>query len=424
VFQYQCSAMHKTKYPLEMLLGPSFIVALMTVTNGVFGWGDPDTSGNPRVIVSEESKKLVKIILDDNTSEPERSAAYLGLQKGDPNDLKAGLRELLLSASSDVSRRAAMTVLVLDDEDQALKELIVQRMRDWPDGCRRDILNPQSAGKNSPRLRFVPRAVLEEAIRRWNLHESDPPGDTFGSLELAARILAFANDPQDEALFQRAVLARPSSDGLWLALGRRGHLPPEHARLARMVMTDPSQPYLARVAAAGAAAQSDPESARFVLTEIHGFLEEFGSRDMSPNELVKIAGSRVISGSLLEEENRFKQKKWILGNLLNIDTPGSEELTFQYLLAPDFRIRRALSIVAAKRWSERFLNETSTETYPEYEAQEYELLLALLVHLHPNLRGDVEARIPKPSLDKIIDRVQAGVPAWWGEEAWGFVMGW
>jgi len=50
--------------------------------------------------------------------------------------------------------------------------------------------------------------------------------------------------------------------------------------------------------------------------------------------------------------------------------------------------------------------------------------MTLLVYLHPDLREDVEARIPKPSLDKIIERVRAGVPAWWGEEAWGFVMGW
>jgi hypothetical protein len=343
--------------------------------------------------------------LDETRTDADRFAAYAQLVKADGEDRKTGLVEVLRSASSDFSRQAAMSLLASDHLDEEMERLIVEQIPRWLDGHRQDVLSRHSAGKNDPRRRFVPRAILEAVI---DGKIKPPSGGLIGSLEYAARILAFANDPQDETLFRRAVLACPSSPGLWLALGRRGALPPEYAKLAQGVMHDASQPYLARVAAAGALAQTDAEGARFAFAEIRAFLEEFGPHDMSSSASTKFPPGGVISGSLLEEKNRYTDKLWAIGNLLNLDTAEAEQLTFRYLLAPDPKIRRALAIVAAKRWPKRFLEETSAETYPKYEPQEYEMFLSLIAYLHPELRENVEARVPQSMVEKLWKRIAAG----------------
>jgi hypothetical protein len=195
-------------------------------------------------------------------------------------------------------------------------------------------------------------------------------------------------------------------------------------------MGDPSQPYLARVAAAGALAQIDPEGARFALAEIRTFLEEFGPHDMTFGPAPVSRGPITVE-DFPEEHKRFDEQKtryvrtiWILGNLLNLDTPEAEQLTLQHLLAPDPRIRRALTLVAVKRWPKRFLTETSAETYPEHEPQEYEMFLTLIAYLHPDLRPEVEERIGRPMVEKLFQRIELGAPTWWCEEVGGFPKGW
>ena len=143
---------------------------------------------------------------------------------------------------------------------------------------------------------------------------------------------------------------------------------------------------------------------------------------MSSNALVKIAGERRISGNLLEESKRFGLRAPILGNLLNIGTVEAEQLTFQFLLSPDTLIRRALGVVAAQRWPRRFLNETDPQIYPSRGSNDYDMLLALIVYLHPSLRDDVVARADETTIDGLKDRIRRGLLPWWCAEVGGFVM--
>lgn len=409
----------------SLRVSPSLRHRRMLFTAGVIlapvvwalGWGQlPGHRPTPA-----EARALVQSVLDGSKSREERSAAYAELIRAQPDDLKKGLLDILQNADSDFSSRAASTLLHFEDLEEETRLLIVRQIPRWVDGSRCKVLDRHSTGKNSPRLRFVPRAVLE-AVVAGNI---DPPKDVIaGSVEYAARILAFAYDPQDEALFQRALLAFPSSYSLWLALGRWGQLPPDHATLGGKVMHDDSQPYLARVAAAGALARTDPEASQFAHAEIRSFLEVFGPHDMSSPASAKFPPGTWISGTRLEEKDRYVGTKWILGNLLNLDTPEAEQLTLKYLLAPDPAIRRALALVAVRRWPQRFLEATSAETWPMYEGQEYEMLLSLIAYFHPDLRPRIEERIGGPMVEKLFQRIELGSPIWWSEEVGAFMPGW
>lgn len=396
--------------------------AILAPVVWALAWGQlPADSPTPA-----ESRRLVQTVLDHGKPDGERFAAFARLLKAQPDDLKPYLQELLQSGDSSYSVQAAMSLLAFDNVDEPTKALVVKQIPKWLDGYRQQLLGRNSAGRNSPRLRFVPRAILEAVISG----DIDPPKDVIvGSVEYAARILAFAYDPQDEALLQRAVLALPSSPSLWLALGRCGPLTPEHAKLAAEVMRDDSQPYLGRVAAAGALAQTDPEASEFVHAETRKFLEEFGPYDMTFSPWPRV--STLNLNDIPEERIRYNEKNtryvrtiWLLGNLLNLDTPEAGHLTFTYLLAPDPKIRRALALVAVKRWPQRFLEETSADTWPMYEPQEYEMLLALIAYLHPHLRADVEKRIGSSMVEKLFQRIELGGPTWWCEEVGGFLKGW
>jgi hypothetical protein len=377
---------------------------------------------------SERIQERVATILDNSKPDAERSAAYSDLFKEAPDECKVGLRELLRSADEEFSLRAAISLLGTENVDQEVEELIVKRIPRWGDGHRRELLSRHGAGKNSPGLRFIPRAVLQAVIDG----KIDPPQNVIvGSVDYATRIVAFAHDAQDETLVQRAVLACPYSRSLWLALGRRGPLPPDHAKLASDVIGDASRPYLARVAAAGALAQIEAEASRFAHAEIRAFLDEFGPLDMTIPPWPSDSGGTVDLNKLSEEriqfsqkETRYAQRKSVLGNLLNLDTPEAERLIFQYLLAPNPRIRRALAIVAVKRWPMHFLDDISADTYPTSEPQEYEMYLSLIAYLHPNLRKDVEDRIGVPMVQKLFHRIEGGAPIWWCEEVGAFLKGW
>lgn len=405
------------KYRLRFRYVLFSIGVIMTAHQRSLAQADPVAHGISHEPVSPIVKEAVTTILDGNTPQGERFAAFAQLQKANPHDLKAGLRELLRFGPSDFASQAAATALLLEKDDQALNELIVEQMPKWLDGHRRDLLRRRN---DSPRLRFFARGIVGAVIERKIVA---PLKKMIGSVEYSVRILAFANDPQDEVLFRRAVIERPSSYGLWLALGRRGPLPTKHGNLARAVMQDERIPYLARVAAAGACAQIDARCAKLALGEIRIFLEEYGARDMSPNTLAHI-GDGHISGSLLEENERYTDTVWVLGNLLNLDQADAEQLTLKYLMSPDPKIRRTLAVVAARRWPKQFLAETNVDVYPQYEPQEYEMFLALIAYLHPELKAVIEARIQKSMINKLSKRISTGVLSWWCEEAGGFVMGW
>lgn len=416
----QWAALRKTRLIGLRCLGCVVVGVLLTQT-GNLGWGIQEGSRQRPDSSQTSSDRLVGLILDEDLPESARLAAYLDLQSADPEDRRAGLRAVLRLGRSEYAMRAAMTVLAMEDGGHEFLELIVQQMPTWLDGHRMAILHPQFVGKGSKRLRFIARGVLESEIVR-EAGSGAPSDVVISSVELATRILAFANDPRDRTLLQRTVHARPSSHGPWLALRRRGPLRSEEAALARTIMMDRSSPYLARVAAAGAIAQEDVEAARFALTEVRAYLREFGLRDMSSSVLVKIAGERRISGKLLEESKRYALRAPVLGNLLNIGTVEAEQLTFQFLLAPDALIRRALGVVASTRWPRRFLNETDPQTYPNHGSNGYDMLLALIVYLHPSLKDDVVARADETTIDGLKDRIRRGLLPWWCAEVGGFVM--
>jgi len=263
---------------------------------------------------------------------------------------------------------------------------------------------------NSPK----PEAGLAVA-RRWMLAILNAPegiqSPGLGSWDYEAlRLLVASRDPGDHALIHRAILRYPEEDPLlWLVVSRVP-LTKEVRAKAEEVYRDTNHSLSLRCAAAVVLAQNEKEAEDFTVGHIRAFLDEFAGQDLPRRMLAALGGTPVEQIEGAEAYPRYKEHQLLVDMLFLLPSETARKLTFEYLRADDYKIRRTLGYIAVIRWPEQFL-DVERETFPDDEAGEFDRLLAALVWHHPHLRDRAVGKSTAEKMETELTRMRESGPA-------------
>lgn len=379
----------------------------------------------------EVAFRLVAQIVENKLEQRELGEAlqYLGrMESGEVQ--RQALVDVFRRASNELAVVNAGRWLLCEDayNTEEVRQILVDRLNESSDSFQRSFLPPKFKGcseRKSSTLRFIPRTILRDFVQ----HGKDRLRGWFGAAGTSAFLLAESSDPQDKELIAQAVLMAPEIPGFWLSAMRSQAMGTAQKTLARAIVQNPAFPFapesqvnessrlLIRVAAA-TALSPDRVADAFAIREIRAYLSEFSTGEMNPARL-----PRLIEGPFGEKYDRYKTNLHLLGNLMYLQSPAAQEVTFEFLSSPDYAIRRTMAVVTAKRWPEQLLRLEAVDFAEDYGANSFDIFLAIAAFYHPDLEEKLLLKGNAATIQSILDGSRRGGIGWGWQGEGGVVIG-
>jgi hypothetical protein len=353
--------------------------ALWTVVIAVVvaGWGQQSEVGrHPSTAQAREAD--MKALQAARTAEPAVADVML--------------RNLVRTAHEDV---ATLAFLVLKRRGALnVDTLAMALIPDLSEPNMRHVLGVATSSRNAQLRTDWARAALNR-IASGQTQKPNAPYEEGGrgTAGLAAMLLVDGGKA-DRDLIAKVARTRPNDSGLWLALAKLGISSPDDLSLALSVMRDAKAPRWARLAVAALLAPVDSTAKDYVNGALTFFLRSFGQT--SVEMIVAEAMRRPAQNPDPAKSAEFQPGLMMLGILEFMQTPDAERITFEFLNAPNLWVRTALGLVAAMRWPERFLPQSSS-----MQNEERTKLLAALSVFHPEFLSRVQSVVPDQKLSAI-----------------------
>lgn len=374
------------------------------------GFNPPSRSGSPTP-QRELATQFVREITNTKVPVVERLASLHRVLEHERGQRDAVSIDVVRSGDEAVASEAAIYLVQPTTPTSAeAVGVIAERIVEWRDYTQRGLLQQIQWNRENKGLMDIPRAVLLGLIARGEAPTTDEGSQTT-AIDLSAWILAKSTDPKDDELLRRAVAIAPKSRDLWLCLFQRRALTDAEYALARTAYKDGTTRLVARVAAAVAVALRDDEALDYALRSITDLLAEFGNLGLDS------IGPNFDNERTAVRNHRMREDLVAVAMLMFLDEPRSEEITFKWVNARNPYVSSVVGLVAARRWPERFLREVH-DAGPERDRA---LLLATVVHFHPEFSSKVAERIPENELRTALESVRQNAAA---GEADRLVLGW
>jgi hypothetical protein len=335
-------------------------------------------------------QQLTERVANSSLPLSQRVVDYGKLSVLEPKDRDAAFSTLV--NASDESIAAMSAAALIRDRYPKATELVVPRISLWSSSNQMVVLQAIRFNGDEQSFLEIPRALMKQSAGAGAAEPKASPGPD--PLEEAALILTASRDASDRTLLRNALLSRPQSRGLWLAVSTLGELPADEASLAAAAYNNPKLPIEVRVAAAAALAPRDSGAASFAVQEIESFLIRFSARETGE--------------ILLQTDQNGKRELYYLrehlalaGTLRFLNTADAEKLTFSFLEAKNEEIRMTMGLLAAVRWPQRLL----AAGQGAFTREEYESLMGYVSLLHPDLRSQILGKIPQQRLDEVTARL-------------------
>lgn len=315
----------------------------------------------------------------------ERQSAWAALERLDPDQRIATLKELLVQAPPDLAFLAAHN-LVRERATVTPVAEISQYIADAPILYAQGIVAEVLRTNQIESLSIVPRRMLERALQEdLPYDEETAQRETFLINQSVSSLyllhLRGRNTASDTDLLQRALTAYPQSPYAWFAAIDLGILTPRHRSLAAEMFRNESAVEHLRVLAAAALAPTDPNAATHAIRSVREVIDEFANTNLS--DLIR----RAYSGSEhVERLERYGRSMWIIRAVQLLPEDISRQLIEDAARAQNADIRMLAVNIAAKRWPRWLLQ---LEDLPLTRKQRIGML-ALIGHWNPDLVEHVE----------------------------------
>lgn len=346
--------------------------------------------------------RLVKKIINPNSSMPQKSDAFQLLLQLDRHACMEGLRELARSQSEDYAPMAA-SILVRFKDPQGTN-ITQERYAQW-DARQRDIvldavLERSQLEDVGQKLSGLARVSLREYLNEG--HAVAKHDSRMISADVACLILRNQTDADDRKLLEQALLVRPSSVWIWIAIGRGQLLLPEVSKLAKTVYADNSESALIRTAAAAILSDKNPQAADFAGVQIAGVIERRGSQDIS--QMLSDARKAATQPAASRKKTLGVREEMILLSLVRfLPSDQAKPLLAKALMASNPLVHMTAAVVAAERWPEQALAMKQEPLSDE----EYGDVMALVAIKHPELAEKAANKIKGHDLKSAIERLNS-----------------
>lgn len=211
----------------------------------------------------------------------------------------------------------------------------------------------------------------------------------------AARLLVQSREAEDAQLVARIAEMHPEEIILWLAVSRLS-VPPATKNVAGQIARDTSKPQPLRIAASIAEkGNDDPDTIRNALSEIHSYLQEFGSESFA-------SWLKEGHGHTPDPTNAAKMKRMIEGQayfaILRELTPNTVRSEMSRILDEAPGLRGMLLPIMARRASESVLDWITAT--PSRSSDEYRAAF-LIAQLKPELSDRARPLVPQSDWNRL-----------------------
>jgi hypothetical protein len=373
---------------------------VLTLTIGVAG-------------AQQDVQSVVEAIADPSTSGDELTAMGAQLETFDPPQVVAALVQIVEHGSGS-TRSAALSWLAGEPNQTpesiaALKDAAVTG-DEWH---KTSVLAPLRVNpRYEAEVRDIARAVVDGYLAGEALPPIDPSEAPYrrSSIDLAALSLAFSGDPADRDRLSGLLALRPTDRGVWIALSSFGPLPAADLAIAQAVYTDDARPPALRVAAAVAAARSDPAARAFAIGRIEAGIAateavewpEILSQSLGGDEAAQ-ATSRTISSVYIPQVT--------MAPFLEAGDAGP--LLSSAFGAENLSLAQSAGYAAARRAPGVLISDGPLH----FSGDTLTALLGVVATYHPEREAEVRSIAPD------LAALDAAIAAFAEEGSWGLPLG-